>query len=130
MMLFYAHSGIRYLVLLMGMVVVGYALFGMATGRKHDTRMRALGAIFAGTVDINILLGVGLLFTGRFYPAVGIHLVIMVMAAVVAHIVPAVMKRRPAEKRSLAPYAVAALVSLTLIVTGITMLGRPVFGSG
>ena len=130
MMVFYAHSGFRYLVLLMGAVVVGYALFGMVTGRKHDTRMRALGAIFAGTMDLNILLGVALLFTGRFYPAVGIHLVVMILAAVVAHIVPAVMKRRPPEKRTLAPYAVGALVALALVVTGITMLGRPVFGSG
>ncbi len=130
MMLFYAHSGIRYLALLMGLVVIGYALFGMATGRKHDTTMRALGASFAGTLDLNILLGVGLLFSGRFYPAVGMHLGVMLVAAVVAHIVPAVMKRRPQESRSFMPYIVGAAVALALVATGITMLGRPIVGSG
>lgn len=130
MMLFYAHSGFRYLVLLTGALVLGYALFGMATGRRHDTTMRALGAVFAGTMDLTILLGVGLLFSGRFYAAVGIHLVIMILAAAVAHIVPAVMKRRPPEQRSFLPYVVGTAVALALVVTGITMLGRPIVGSG
>lgn len=128
MMLFYAHSGFRYLVLLLGAIVLGYALFGMATGRKHDTPMRALGAAFAGTMDLTILLGVALLFTGRFYPAVGIHMVFMVLAAAVAHIVPAVMKRRAPEDRTFAPYVVGTAVALALVVTGITMLGRPIVG--
>ena len=128
-MLFYAHSGIRYLVFLAGALVIAYALFGVVARRDHDKTMRVLAAVFAGSMDLNILVGAALLFSGRFYPAVGIHLVFMLGATVVAHLIPGIMKRRPVEKRTLAPYLVGTAVSLALVVTGITMLGRPLFGT-
>lgn len=130
MILFYAHSGIRYLVLLAGVVLVGYALAILVARRPHDKPLRIMAAVYAGSLDLNILAGAALLFTGRFYPAVGVHLVFMLLATVVAHLVPGVMKRRPPEERSVAPYIVGTAVSLALVVTGITMLGRPIVGSG
>lgn len=130
MILFYAHSGIRYLVLLAGVVLVGYALAMLVARRPHGKPLRIMAAVYAGSLDLNILAGAALLFTGRFYPAVGVHLVFMLLATVVAHLVPGVMKRRPPEERSVAPYIVGTAVSLALVVTGITMLGRPIVGSG
>ena len=41
-MLFYAHSGLRYLVLLAGVLVLGYAGYGQATKREYDKTMRIL----------------------------------------------------------------------------------------
>ena len=35
-MILNAHSGLRYLVMIAGLVVIGYALYGMATGRPYD----------------------------------------------------------------------------------------------
>lgn len=130
MILFHAHSGIRYLVLLAGVLLAGYALVVLVTRRPHDKPLRVLAAVYAGSLDLNLLVGAALLFTGRFYPAVGVHLVFMLGATVVAHLVPGVMKRRPPEKRSVAPYLVGTAVSLALVVTGITMLGRPIVGGG
>lgn len=127
-MLLQAHSGIRYLVLLAGLAVVAYALHGMLTGRGYDTRMRVLSAVFTGLIDLMILLGVALLFTGMFYPQLGGHIVTMVLAAAVAHIVHAVMKRRPPEQRSYAPHLVGAVVALGLIAAGIVAIGRPIVG--
>ncbi len=129
-MLFYAHSGIRYLVFLSGVITLGYALFGLVARRDHDKGMRIAAAIFAGSLDLNILVGAGLLFSGRFFPGVGVHLVFMLAATVVAHLVPGVMKRTSVEKRTYAPYVIGTAVSLALVVTGITMLGRPLLGSG
>ncbi len=127
-MLLHAHSGFRYLVLLTGILALGYAVYGAVTGRPYDTRMRILAALFTASVDLTVLLGVATLLSGVFYPQLGGHIVMMVMAAVVAHIVPAVMRRRPLQERTYPPHIVGTLVALGLIVAGILAIGRPVVG--
>lgn len=127
-MILQAHSGFRYLVLLMGLVVIGYAAFGMATGRTYDTRMRALSAIFTGFVDLTALVGLMTLFTGVFYPQLGGHIVMMALAVAVAHVVHGVMKRRPDDQRSYAPHLVGTVVVLGLVVAGVMAIGRPIVG--
>ncbi|MDX1493741.1 MAG: hypothetical protein R3253_06775 [Longimicrobiales bacterium] len=128
-MLFYAHSGIRYLVFLAALAVLAYAAYGLVTRREYDKTMKVLSAVFTGLLDLMILLGVALLFTGMFYPQLGGHIVMMVLAAAVAHIVHGVMKRRPPEKKSFLPHLVGTLVALGLIGAGIMAIGRPLFGS-
>ena len=123
-----AHSGFRYLVLLAALVVVGYAAFGLATKRPYDKTMRILSAAFTGIVDLTVLLGLITLFTGRFYPQLGGHIVMMIFAAVVAHVVHGVMKRRPAEQQTFTPHIVGTLVVLGLIVAGTMAIGRPIVG--
>lgn len=127
-MILMAHSGFRYLVLLMAVVVIGYAAHGMATKRPYDTRMRALSAIFTGVLDLTVLLGFANIFTGIFYPALGGHIVMMVLAAAVAHVVHGVMKRRPDDQRTYAPHLVGTVVVLGMVVAGIIAIGRPVVG--
>jgi hypothetical protein len=127
-MLLHAHSGIRYLVFLAALAVLVYAAYGMATDRPYDKSMRVLSAIFTGLIDLMILLGVVLLFTGRFTTQLGGHIVMMVLAAAVAHVVHVVMKRRPPEARSYAPHVVGTLVALALIAGGILAIGRPLVG--
>jgi hypothetical protein len=130
MILYHAHSGVRYLVLLAGMVAVAYAFYGLVGRRPYDQRMRVMGGVFAGLVHIQILLGIGVLFTGRFYPALGGHVILMVFAAVAAQIVPSVMRRRPMERRTYGPHLVGTLASLAFIVAGILAVpGGMVFGS-
>jgi hypothetical protein len=128
MMLFYAHSGFRYLVLLTGLLVVGYAAYGLATGRPYDRTMRILSAVFTGAIDLTAFLGVSYLFVGTFYPQLGGHIVTMILAVVVAHVVSGVMKRRPVEQRTYAPHLVGALIVLGLVATGILAIGRPIVG--
>ena len=122
------HSGFRYLVLLAALAVLAYGLLGVVRGSPFDERMRKLGAIFAMALHTQILIGVGLLFTGRFSPAVSGHVLMMLFAAAVAQVVPSVMRRRPPEARSYAPYLISTGVALALIVFGIMALGRPVVG--
>lgn len=129
-MLLYAHSGIRYLVFLAALAVLGYAIYGMVTGREYDKTMRILSAAFTGFLDLMILLGITLLFTGMFYPQLGGHIVMMILAAAVAHVVHGVMKRRPPEQQSYGPHVVGTLVALALIAAGIMAIGRPLVGSG
>ena len=127
-MLLMAHSGFRYLVLLTGVVVIGYAAWGLATKREYDQTMRVLSAVFTGVVDLTALLGIVMILTGTFYPQLGGHIVMMVLAVVVAHVVSGVMKRRPAEQRSYAPHVVGTLIVLAIISSGILAIGRPIIG--
>ncbi|MDE2772653.1 MAG: hypothetical protein OXI46_02965 [Gemmatimonadota bacterium] len=128
-MLFYAHSGVRYLVLLVGAVALVHAIFGATTRRPYGRPMLALASTFAGLMHLQVLLGLALLFADRFYPALTGHIVLMVLAAVVAQIVPSVMRRRTPLKRSFAPHVISVTVALALITAGIVAIGRTPFGS-
>lgn len=125
-MLFQAHSGIRYLVLLAGLLALGYAAFGLVTGRRYDRGMRIFASSFAGILHLQILLGVGVIFTRGFTMALIGHITMMIFAAVVAQVTSSVMKRREPEERSYTPHLVATAVALMLIVGGIMAIGRPV----
>ena len=127
--MFMAHSGIRYLVLLFGVACAVYAIFGWATGRSCDRTMRVIASIFAGTLHLQILLGVVVIFTRGFYPALMGHILTMVIAATVAQLPVSVMRRRPEDQRTYAPHAVSALIALALIWAGVAAIGRSLLGS-
>ena len=128
-MIFYAHSGLRYLVLLAGVLVLGYAGYGQATKREYDKTMRILAAIFTGAIDLTAFLGVAHLMSGvDFYPRLSGHIMPMVFAVVVAHAVAAVMKRRPVAERTFMPHIVGTLLALGLILAGVMAIGRPIVG--
>ena len=127
-MLLQAHSGFRYLVLLMALVVIGYAAYGMATGRPYDKRMRVLSAAFTGSLDLTVLSGFMNIFAGMFYPQLGGHIVMMVLAAAVAHVVHRVVKKRPEEEKTYAPHLVGTVIVLGMVVAGIMAIGRPIVG--
>ena len=128
--LLYAHSGIRYLVLLAGALTILYGVFGWATKRPYDDHIKRLGLAFAGLIDLQLLMGLLIILSGSFYPALIGHVMVMVFAAVAAHLPVAVMKRRPPEQRTFAPYAAWAIVALVLIWGGVLSIGRSMFGMG
>lgn len=127
-MLLSAHSGLRYLVLLLGVLVAAYAAYGMITKRPYDKRMRLLAAAFTGSLDLTVLLGIAYLLTSQFYPQLGGHIVMMVLAVAVAHVVSVVVRRRPPEERTYAPHLVSALIVLAIVAFGIMAIGRPIVG--
>ncbi len=122
--LYHAHSGLRYLVLLAGVLALLWALYGALTRRPYGRPMRILASSFAGLLHLQVLVGFALLFTGRFSTALIGHFFAMILAAGTAQVVPSVMRRRPPERRSHLPHAVAAAVALFLIVLGILAIGR------
>jgi len=130
-MLFHLHSGLRYLVLLAGLAVVAYALWGTATKRPHDATMKKLAITFRSFMDVTLFSGIVMVTVGYNFDAnAGLHVVLMMLATVVSHIVPAVMRKRKQEQRTLLPYAVATAIVLGMVIVGTLSLGRPALGWG
>ena len=127
-MLLHAHSGFRYLVLLAGLVLIGYCVYGLVAKRDYDERVRVLSAIFLALLYVTVLIGAIYLFTGVFYPQLGGHFIVMLLATVLAHVVHRVMKRRPPESQTFTPHIVGTLIVLGLIVAGTLAIGRPIVG--
>ena len=128
-MLLHLHSGLRYLVLLAGLAVIVYALRGVALKQPHDKTMKRLAITFRSFMDVTLFSGIVMVTVGyNFNANAGLHVVLMLLATVVSHVVPAVMRQRKQQERTLAPYAVATAVVLALVIVGTLSLGRPAFG--
>lgn len=128
--LFHAHSGLRYLVLLSAVVALGYYAYALATGRTAERPARTLTAVFVGFLDLQVLLGLLLMVTGIYYPALMGHLMMMLLAVVVAHGASVAARRSDDFRRALQIRLAGVVVALVLIVGGILSIGRAVFGSG
>jgi hypothetical protein len=125
--LYAAHSGLRYLVLLAGLVAIAYFVYGLATKQSAGRATRIVGSSFVGLLDTQVLLGIVLLTMFPFYPALIGHIVMMVAAAAVAH-VAMVMNRRRATPGFVLPL-VGVGGALLLILGGIMAIGRGPFTS-
>ena len=129
MFLFHSHSGFRYLILLAGIATIAYALYSRATGRPHDKNMKNLAVTYRVLLDLNLFIGVAMIVTGYgFFNDLGVHILLMVLATAIAHVVPAVMRKRTQEERTVIPYAVATTISLVVVALGILARHRPVVG--
>lgn len=125
---FYAHSGIRYVVLAAAIAALAYLLYGMATGRPFDKAANALSAAYVGLMDVQVLTGILLYLLIPSYPALLGHVVMMLAAVTVAHVANIVNKRR--EHKTYGVALAGVVVSLVLIIGGIMAIGRPIFGTG
>ncbi len=128
--LFYAHSGLRYLVLLAAFVAVGYLAYSAATGRGAERTARVVTAVFVGLLDLQIVLGLLLMVMGTYYPAIVGHLFMMLLAAAAAHGASVAARRSGNAGRATKIRLAGVAVALLLIVGGIMSIGRSVFGSG
>lgn len=121
--LYHAHSSVRYLVLLLAIVVIAFAVHGYLTRRATGKGDRISMGAFTGLIDLQVLLGVGLIAMGIFYGALMGHLMMMILAAVAAH-AASVMARRAEGQRAHAIRLAGVVLALVLIVGGIMAIGR------
>ena len=128
-MLFAAHSGLRYLVLVAGLFVVLYALVGFFGKREYSTAMARLATVFTGLLHLQVLTGVATLFSRPFYTQLIGHFFLMLLAAGVAQLTTSVTRRRPPEQRSYGPHLVGGLAALALVAAGVMAIGRGVLQS-
>jgi heme A synthase len=126
--LFSAHSGLRYLVLLAALAALIALAYSVATGRSVRPA-RILANSFAGLLDLQILLGIGLVMGGIFTDAVTGHLMLMVLAAVVTHAAFIVGQQASSDRRELGIRLGGIVLALVLIVAGIMAIGQSILGS-
>jgi heme A synthase len=128
-MLFFAHSGLRHLVLLAGVLAIAYFAYLLATKSGNERVARILGASFVGLLDLQIVIGIVMVALGLFYPALIGHLFMMIGAAVVAHVALAMGKNTDPPSRGHAIRLAGVAIALLLVVGGILAIGRSVFGT-
>lgn len=124
---FHLHSGLRYLVLLAGVFAIAYFAIGLATKRPFDKGGRIVGASFAGLLHLQVLVGILVLVTRFYYPALIGHIVMMVLAAVVAQVCLSMNRRRPQPGHVLPLVGVA--LAFVFVIGGIMAIGRGVLQS-
>lgn len=123
--LLHAHSGLRFLILLLGGVNLLVLGVGLARGQPFGKLHRILGASFAGSLHLQVLLGGTLVAMGRWFPALIGHLVMMVLAATSAQLAMTMNRKRATPGLQL-PLA-GVVVALLFIVGGVMAIGRNLF---
>jgi heme A synthase len=116
------HSYLRYLVLLVGVIAVAWFAFGLATKRPVDKSVRILGSSFAGLLDTQILLGIIAVAMGRYFPALIGHIVMMILAAGLAHAL--LVKNRKSPNPGYVLPLIAVGGALLLVAGGIFAIQR------
>ena len=124
-LLFQAHSGLRFVILLDGVIALVMFAMGQLQGQPFGKVHRIVGASYAGLLHLQALLGLSMVVMGRFYPALIGHLVMMLAAAVTMQVCLSVNRKRPQPGFKLP--LIGAVVSLLLIVGGIMSIGRGLF---
>jgi hypothetical protein len=123
--LLHAHSGLRFLILLLAGVNLLLLGVGLAKKSPFGRRERALGSAFAGLLHLQVVLGATMVALGRFYPALAGHIVMMLLAAVSAQV--AMSKNRRLPTPGLVLPLVGVLLALMFITGGVMAIGRGLF---
>lgn len=127
-MLYHAHSGLRYLVLLAGLLALLVFAYGLMT-RRPVRGASGYTIAFTGLLDLQLVLGFGLFFGGIFYNALVGHMVMMIVAAVAANGAAVLAPRATTERQELVMRLAGVVIALACIVFGIMAIGRSVLGS-
>jgi heme A synthase len=135
-MTLYAHSYMRWAVVILGVLLIVQALIGWLGKRPWDASVGRIGSFFTISMDVQLVLG--LLLYGVFSPTVQRafdnfgsamgdarlrfwaveHILVMVVAVVLAHIGQVTAKRLPEEKRyrRYALFAILAMLAVLLAI--------------
>jgi heme A synthase len=128
--IFMAHSGLRYLVLLLGVLAVAYFAYAVASKGGNPKVSRVLGSVFTGVLDLQVLLGLILVALGLYYPTLLGHLFMMLFAAAAAHVAMALAKSSPDPARANRLRLAGVVLALLLIAGGVMAIGRGLLESG
>lgn len=123
--LFKLHSIVRFLVLASAALAILFYAFGVLRRAPVTKAVRIFGSVFVGFLDLQILIGIALVISGRWYPALVGHLVMMLIAAAVAHVLLARNRRKPSPGYTLPLVGVA--IALVFIIGGTLAIGRGIF---
>ena len=118
-MLFYAHSGLRFLVLLAALIAIAVLLWGWSARRPFAGQSRAVTAVFTGVLDLQVTLGILLVLFRPWYGALIGHLVMMIAAAFAAHGITVYGRKQEDPRRAHMISLIGVALALLLIIGGI-----------
>lgn len=120
--LLHAHSGLRYVLLLVAVMHVVVSVLGQMKQAPVGKLHRALSGATLGLMHTQALIGLGLVAGGLYYPQLIGHLVMMVVAVGLATAMHVINKRadKPTHLRALMGTG-GALVAMVL---GLAAIGR------
>jgi hypothetical protein len=117
------HSIVRWLIVLVGVIAAVRAVMVMRgqAGNKMD---RGLMSGYTGLMDLNVLLGLILIVGLGEWELIQIeHAITNIIAVVVAHVFVARAKKIEDPKRKAQFHLLGVVVSLTIIVIGVALVG-------
>lgn len=123
--LFFAHSSLRFLILLAGVVDVALLAIALLQKKPFGKAHRAAGSAFAGLLHLQVVLGILMVAMGRYYPALIGHMVMMILAAVAAQATMSINRRRATP--TLALPLMGVVIALVCITGGVMAIGRGLF---
>jgi len=117
------HSIVRWLVVLIGVIAAVRAVMVMS-GQSSSKMDRGLMSGFTGLMDLNVLIGAILIISLGEWEMVQIeHAVTNIIGVAVAHIFVARAKKIDDPKRKAQFYLLGVVVSLLIIVVGVSLVG-------
>ena len=117
------HSWLRYAVFLTGLAAFGYALWGVIGKRPYQKLMWDLASAFTVSLYVQVVLGFLLIFSYRFFSGtLGLHMVLSMVAAVLAQMTYSTNRRRPREERAYGIHVIGVGLALALVVAGILVI--------
>ena len=118
-MLFYAHSGLRFLVLVAAGIAIAVLLWGWSARRPFAGQSRAVTAVFTRALDLQLLLGVLLVLNRPWYGALMGHCMMMIAAALAAHGLTVYARKQGEPRRAHMISLIGVALALALILGGI-----------
>lgn len=117
------HDLLRWLILAAGAVAVIRAAWGWLGTLDFVRADNVLGQVYTGLLDLNVVVGVVVLFLqwGNLTRQAEIHPLIMILAAVVAHVARRLGRDREARAQHLFQ-GVGFLASLIIVVVGVQLV--------
>lgn len=129
--LYAAHSGWRYIVLLVAAIVIIKLLIGWLTKGEWQKLDQGLGAAFPIIMDIQLLMGLILFgaslaqINGSWRRSLGMrgeHFVIMLLAIIVAHVAWSRVKKSDESSTKFQTGAIGFLISGLLLAFGVARI--------
>ena len=125
------HSWLRYLVFLLGLAALGYAVWGIFGKRPYKKMMWDLSSWFTLSLYLQIVVGFFLVFgtTNRsFDRSLGLHMVFTMVAAVVSQMTYSANRRRPRDERSYGLHVWGVGLAYALVLGSLLVIRDSIFG--
>lgn len=126
-MLYMAHSGLRFLVLLAGVIAIVVLLWGWNVRRPYAGPSRTAATVFARVLGLQFLLGLGTVLTRPWYGALIGHMIMMFAAIGAAEGITGYARKQPDARRAHMIALIGVVVALVLIVGGIMAIRNSPF---